>query len=56
VALNSKIPAGRSVDNRCIEEIMVLMDQAERLNKKNLNVKKEAQIILEKFNKTVQML
>ena len=56
VALNQKIPDGRSVDEKCINEILSLMDQAERLNKRNLNVKKEAQIILEKFNKTVQMI
>ena len=50
IALNSKIPAGRSVDDQCIDEILSLMDQVERINKKNLNVKKEAQNILEKFD------
>ena len=56
VALNSKIPAGRSVDNLCIYEIISLMDQAERINKKNLNAKKEAQLILAKFDEIIQKI
>ncbi len=56
MALNSKIPAGRSVDDRCINEIWNLLDQAEHLNKKDPNAKKEAQLILEKFDETVQKM
>jgi len=56
VALNSKIPRGKSVDERCIEEIVNLQEQAERLNKKDPNVRREAQIILEKFDATVRKI
>jgi hypothetical protein len=56
VALNQKIPAGRSVDDRCIDEIWGLMEQAERINKKDPNAQKEARRILAKFAKTVQMI
>ena len=54
VALNSKIPAGRSVDERCVEEIVSLQEQAERLNKNDPNARTEAQIILEKFDATIR--
>jgi hypothetical protein len=56
VALNSKIPDGRSVDNRCIDEILILMDQAEHLNKKDPNAKKAAELILAKFDETVRKI
>ena len=56
VALNSKIPAGKSVDERCVEEIMSLQEQAERLNKKDPNARREAQLILEKFDETVRKM
>jgi hypothetical protein len=56
VALNSKILDGRSVDGRCIDEIMSLLDQAEHLNKKDPNAKKSAQLILAKFDETVQKM
>jgi len=56
VALNSKIPRGKSVDERCIEEIVNLQEQAERLNKKDPNARREAQIILEKFDATVRKI
>jgi hypothetical protein len=56
IALNSKIPDGRSIDNRCIEEIMRMMDQAGRINKKDPNAKKDAQLILEKFDATVRKI
>jgi hypothetical protein len=56
VALNSKIPDGRSVDNQCIDEIMSLLDQAGRINKKDPDAKKSAQHILAKFDETVQKI
>ena len=56
MALNSKIPDGRSVDNRCIDEIVGLMDQAGRINKKDPNGKKAAELILAKFDETVQKM
>jgi hypothetical protein len=56
VALNSKIPAGRSVDDRCIDEILSLMEQAERINTKNSNAQKEARRILAKFDETIQKI
>ena len=43
-----------SVDDRCINEILILMDQAEHLNKKDPNAKREALLILAKFDETVQ--
>ena len=56
VALNQKIPAGRSVDERCVEEILSLMEQAERINKKDPNAQKEARRILAKFDETVRKI
>jgi hypothetical protein len=56
VALNSKIPAGRSVDDQCIDVILSLMEQAERINTKNSNAQKEARRILAKFDETVQKI
>jgi hypothetical protein len=56
VALNSKIPAGRSVDDRCINEILKLMEQAERINTKDSTAQKEARRILAKLDKTVQKI
>ena len=56
VALNSKIPDGRSVDDRCIDEIVILMDQAGRINKKDPNAKMVARRILEKFDNAVRKM
>jgi hypothetical protein len=56
VALNSKIPRGKSVDESCVENIVSLQEQAERLNKKDPNARREAQHILEKFDETVQKI
>jgi len=56
VVLNSKIPPGRSVDDRCIYEILSLMEQAERINKKDPNFEIEARRILAKFDETVQKI
>jgi hypothetical protein len=56
VALNSKIPVGRSVDERCVEEIVNLQEQAERLNKNDPNARREAQQILEKFDTAVRKI
>lgn len=56
VALNQKIPAGRSVDDHCIDEILSLMEQAERINTKDSNAQKEARRILAEFDETVQKM
>jgi len=56
VALNSKIPRGKSVDESCVEDIVSLQEQAEHLNKKDPNVGREAQHILEKFDETVRKI
>jgi hypothetical protein len=56
VALNSKIPPGKSVDDRCSDEILSLMDQAEHINKKDPNAQREARRILAKFDETVQKI
>jgi integrase len=56
VALNSKIPRGKSVDERCVDEIVSLQEQAERLNKKDPNARQEAQIIIEKFDAAVRKI
>jgi len=56
VALNQKIPAGRSVDDQCIDEILSLMEKAERINTKDSNAQKEARRILAKFHETVQKI
>ena len=56
IALNSKIPRGRSIDDRCVEEIVSLQEQAERLNKNDPNARKDARQILEKFDETVRKI
>jgi hypothetical protein len=56
VALNSKIPAGKSVDERCVEEILNLVEQADHLNKMDPNARSEARRILEKFDETVRKI
>jgi hypothetical protein len=56
VALNSKIPAGRSVDGRCIDEILSLFDQAAHINKKDSEARKETQLILAKFDEIIQKI
>jgi hypothetical protein len=56
VALNQKIPAGRSIDDQCIDEILSLMNQAEHINKKDPKSQKEARRILAKFDETVQKI
>ena len=48
VALNSKIPAGRSVDKRSIEEILGLLEEAERLDKNAPDAEEKAQSIMDK--------
>ena len=56
VALNSKIPAGRSVDDRCVEDILELQERADHLNKRAPNARREAQHILEKFDAAVRKI
>lgn len=56
VALNSKIPAGRSVDDGCVDEIMRLYELSERLDKKGPDARSEAKRILDQFDKTVRKI
>ena len=49
VALNSKIPAGVSVDNRCVEEIVRILGEAERLDKSAPNASESAHSIMKRF-------
>ena len=54
VALNSKIPAGVSVDNRCVDEIIRIFDAAERMDKNGSNAKNETARLIKKYKKVVQ--
>ena len=56
IALNSKIPAGVSVDNRCIDEIIRIFDAAAHLNKNDPDAKKETALLIKKYKKVVQQL
>jgi hypothetical protein len=56
VALNAKIDDRKSSDGRCVDEIMVLYEQAERLNKKDPNARRKALHILEKFDETIRKI
>jgi hypothetical protein len=49
IALNSKIPAGVSVDNRCVDEIIRIFDAAERLDKNDPDAKKVSVNLIEKY-------
>ena len=54
VALNSKIPAGVSVDNRCVDEIIRIFDAAERLDKNAPDVKNETATLDKKIQKSIE--
>ena len=54
VALNSKIPAGVSVDNRYVDEIIRIFDAAERLDKNDPDAKKKATYLIKKYKKVLQ--
>ena len=49
VVTGNKIPAGVPVDNRCVEEIMMLLEKAERLNKEAPNAAEIARSIMDEF-------
>ena len=52
--MNSKIPAGVSVDNRCIDEIIKIFDAAERLDKNASNAKNETARLIKKYKKVLE--
>ena len=54
VALNSKIPAGVSVDNRCVDEIIRIFDAAERLDKNDPDAKNIAADLIDGYNQALQ--
>ena len=54
VALNSKIPAGVSVDNRCVDEIIRIFDAAERLDKNDPNVNNVSANLIKKYKKVLE--
>ena len=49
VATRNKIPAGVPADNRCVDEIVRIYEEAERLNKSAPNASKSAHSIMERF-------
>jgi len=54
VAYDKKIPAGKTIDETCIETIIRLLDQAERMKKSDPNSKQKATDILNEFEETVK--
>jgi hypothetical protein len=54
VALKAKIPAGVSVDNRCVDEIIRIFDAAERLDKNDPDGKKKATYLIKKYKKVLE--
>ena len=49
VVTGNKIPAGVPVDNRCVDEIMMLLEKAEGLDKSAPNASESAHSIMERF-------
>ena len=49
VATGNKIPAGVPVDNRCVDEIMMLLEKAERLDKDAPDAAEIAHSIMEEY-------
>ena len=56
VATGNKIPAGVPVDNRCVDEIMMLLEQAERLNKEAPDVEAAARDIMEGYEERLNSI
>jgi hypothetical protein len=54
VALNSKIPAGVSVDNRCVDEIIRIFDAAEHLDKNGPVAKNASARLIKKYKKVLE--
>jgi hypothetical protein len=54
VATGKKIPAGVSVDNRCVEEILRILNEAERLDKNAPDVKNKAAQLIDEFKRVLQ--
>ena len=53
IALNSKIPAGRSVDTRSIEEILGLLEEAQHMDKNAPDAEENARNMMERFEKSL---
>jgi hypothetical protein len=51
VVTGNKIPAGVPVDNRCVDEIMMLLEKAEGLDKSAPNASESAHSIMERYEK-----
>jgi integrase len=49
VATGQKIKPGMPVDNRCVDEIMMLLEQAERLNEDAPDIEEAAREIMERY-------
>jgi integrase len=56
VATGHKIPAGVPIDNRCVDEIMRLYGQAERLNKRAPNAAESAHSIMDEFEECLNRI
>ena len=56
VATGNKITAGVPVDNRCVGEIMMLLEQAERLNKEAPDVEAAARDIMEGYEERLNCI
>jgi hypothetical protein len=54
IALKAKIPAGVSVDNRCVDEIIRIFDSAVRLDKNAPDVKNETALLIKKYKKVLE--
>jgi len=56
VVTGNKIPAGVPIDNRCVDEIMRLYGQAERLNKSAPNAAESAHSIMDEFEECLNRI
>ncbi len=56
VATGNKIPAGVPVDNRCVDEIMMFLEQAERLDKNAPDVEAAARDIMEGYKERLNCI
>ena len=54
VATGNKIPAGVPVDNRCGEEIVTILDKAERLDKNAADVKNKAAQLIDEYKQVLK--
>jgi integrase len=56
VVTGNKIPAGVPIDNRCVDEIMRLYGQAERLDKSAPNASESAHSIMDEFEECLNRI